>query len=137
VDTYKEIYQCWHDHGVEMIVHHSDSYAATLVPYMIEMGIDIWQGALPNNDIPSLIKQYGDKITIMGDIDSSKIDVEGWTRELVRDEVRRAMDECGPYSFIPCTTQGAPLSNFEGVLDCAIEEVAAYSKECFGNWKRS
>ena len=54
-----------------------------------------------------------------------------------RDEVRRAMDECGPYNFIPCTTQGAPLSNFEGVLDCAIEEVAAYSKECFGNWKRS
>ena len=23
--------------------HHSDSYAATLVPYMIEMGVDIWQ----------------------------------------------------------------------------------------------
>ena len=46
MDTYKEIYKYWHDHGVEMIVHHSDSYAATLVPYMIEMGIDIWQGAL-------------------------------------------------------------------------------------------
>ena len=30
--------------GVDVIVHHSDSYAATLVPYMIEMGIDVWQG---------------------------------------------------------------------------------------------
>ena len=28
-------------------MHHSDSYAANLVPFMIEMGIDIWQGLFP------------------------------------------------------------------------------------------
>ncbi|MDR3343524.1 MAG: hypothetical protein LBT14_12230 [Treponema sp.] len=31
-------------HGVEIIVHHSDSYTANLVPQMIEMGIDVFQG---------------------------------------------------------------------------------------------
>ena len=44
--AYKDIYGCYKENGVELIVHHSDSYAATLVPYMIEMGIDIWQGVM-------------------------------------------------------------------------------------------
>ena len=38
--SYKKIYGYYKSHGVELIVHHSDSYAATLVPYMIDMGID-------------------------------------------------------------------------------------------------
>ena len=32
------------------LVHHSDSYAATLVPSMIEMGIDVWQGCMETNN---------------------------------------------------------------------------------------
>jgi uroporphyrinogen-III decarboxylase len=37
LEPYKQIYGYYHDHGVELIFHHADSYAATLVPYMIEM----------------------------------------------------------------------------------------------------
>ena len=44
LDAYKKVYGYYKDHGVQLIVHHSDSYAANLVPSMIEMGIDIWQG---------------------------------------------------------------------------------------------
>ena len=44
LEPYKEIYKYYKDHGVEYIVHHSDSYAATLVPSMIEMGIDVYPG---------------------------------------------------------------------------------------------
>ena len=39
LDSYKQIYGYYKDHGVKYVVHHSDSYAATLVPDMIEMGI--------------------------------------------------------------------------------------------------
>ena len=49
-------------------------YSANLVPQMIEMGIDVWQGALSVNDIPALIKKYGDKISIMGGIDNGILD---------------------------------------------------------------
>jgi len=58
--AYKKIYGFYKANGVELIVHHSDSYAANLVPHMIEMGIDIWQGVMTTNNIPDLIKQYGE-----------------------------------------------------------------------------
>ena len=55
--AYKKIYKRYRDNGVELIVHHSDSYAATLVPYMIEMGVDIWQGVMTTNNVPELIQK--------------------------------------------------------------------------------
>ena len=93
--AYKEIYGYYKAHGVELIVHHSDSYAATLVPYMIDMGIDIWQGVMTTNNIPELIKKYGGKISFMGGIDSAKIDYEGWSKDVIAKEVKRACDENG------------------------------------------
>lgn len=66
VGPYKEIYGYYHDHGVELVIHHSDSYAATFVPAMIDMGIDIWQGCFSTNNMPEMIKKYGGKISFMG-----------------------------------------------------------------------
>jgi uroporphyrinogen-III decarboxylase len=53
VPAYKKIYGFWKKNGVQLIVHHSDSYAANLVPGMIEMGVDIFQGAVSENNIRS------------------------------------------------------------------------------------
>ena len=131
LDAYKEVYGYYKAHGVELIVHHSDSYAATLVPEMIEMGIDIWQGVMTSNNIPELIKQYGGKISFMGGIDSAAIDYPGWTREVVRAEVRKACDACGKLYFIPGASQGLAMSTFPGVYEATTEEIAAYSKEVF------
>jgi uroporphyrinogen-III decarboxylase len=36
VPAYKKIYGTYRENGVELVIHHSDSYAANLVPYMIE-----------------------------------------------------------------------------------------------------
>ena len=131
LDAYKEIYGYYKSHGVELVVHHSDSYAATLVPDMIEMGIDIWQGVMTSNNIPRLIREYGPQISFMGGIDSAAIDYPGWTREKVRAEVRRCCDECGKLYFIPGASQGLAMSTFPGVYDATSEEIAAYSKEVF------
>ena len=129
--AYKKIYGCYRENGVELIVHHSDSYAETLVPYMIEMGIDIWQGVMTTNNIPEMIRKYGGQISFMGGIDSATIDNPGWTREKVAQEVRRACTEYGKLYFIPGASQGLPISNFEGVYEATSEEIEKMSKEMF------
>ena len=129
--AYMKIYHYYKEHGVQLIVHHSDSYAATLVPDMIDMGIDVWQGVMRTNDIPSLIKQYGGKITFMGGIDSATVDYEGWTEEEVAKQVRAACESCGTKFFIPCTSQGLPISTYPGVYEAVSREVDKMSREMF------
>ncbi len=104
LEPYKEIYGYYKSHGVEYIVHHSDSYAATLVPDMIEMGIDVYQGCMETNHVPELIKKYGDKISFMGVIENAFVDFEDWTDENCEAVVRRVCDECGMHSLLkpPC-----------------------------------
>ena len=121
--AYKRVYGYYKDHGVELIIHHSDSYAATLVPYMIEMGVDVWQGCMCTNNIPELIKNYGEKLTIMGGIDSAAVDRADWTPDMVEHEVCRVCDECGSRHFIPCITQGINVSTYPGVYDCVSEVI--------------
>ena len=129
--SYKELYGYYHDHGVDLVVHHSDSYAATLVPYMIDMGVNIWQGVMRVNDIPALIEKCGDKISFMGGLDSTVVDVPNWTPELIRSEVEKTCEQNGPLSFIPCATQGMAISTFPGVYDTIHDEIDRYSKIYF------
>lgn len=127
LEPYKLIYGRYKENGVECIVHHSDSYAETLVPYMIEMGIDVWQGVMRTNDIKKCIEQYGDKITFMGAVDSATVDYEGWTEDVIRQRVREACDAYGPMHFIPCQSQGLHFSTFPGVYDCINDMIDEYS----------
>lgn len=129
--AYQKVYGYYKSHGVELIVHHSDSYAATLVPDMIDMGIDIWQGVMNSNNIPELIKQYGGKISFMGGIDSASVDYEGWTEEAVAREVERACTECGKYYFIPNASQGLPVSIFPGVYEAIDRQIDVMSQRLF------
>ena len=129
--AYKKVYGYYKAHGVEIIMHHSDSYAATLVPYMIDMGIDIWQGVMRSNDIGSLIKKYGGQISFMGGIDSATVDFPGWTEEIVANRVKEACEEFGKLYFIPSASQGLPLSNYPGVYEALTREIDAMSKKMF------
>jgi hypothetical protein len=132
VEPYKKIYGYYHDHGVELIFHHADSYSATLVPDMIEMGIDVWQGCMETNNVPELVKKYGGKITFMGDIDNKSMDFPGWTREDCAKAARRACSRNGSKYFIPCITQGGPGSVYPGAYAVLTEEIDKYSEEVFG-----
>lgn len=133
VEPYKEIYGYYHNHGVDLVIHHSDSYAATFVPDMIEMGIDIWQGCFSTNNLPELIKKYGGKISFMGGIENMLVDYEGWNREAIHDVVYRTLDECGNKYFIPCIAQGGPGSIYKGVYATMGEEIDRYNVEKFGH----
>ena len=132
LDAYKQIYGYYHDHGVELIIHHSDSYAANLVPSMIEMGIDVWQGCMATNNLPELIKKYGDKIAFMGGIENRAVDFEGWTDENCEAVVRKMCGECGTKSFIPCIAQGGPGSVYPGVYASLSSAIDKLNEEQFG-----
>ena len=129
--AYKKIYGYYKANGVEVIIHHSDSYAANLVPEMIEMGIDVFQGCVTTNNVPELIKQYGGKISFMGDINNGVVDIKDWTPELVEREVRRACETCGKHYFIPCLTAGGPGSVYDGVYAETTKVIDKLSKEMF------
>lgn len=127
--AYEKIYGYWKANGVQLIIHHSDSYGANLVPSMIRMGIDIWQGCMYGNNIPELVKKYGGKISFQGGIDNGKVDKTDWKKEEVEAEVRKVIREVGSKNyFIPATVMGEPGSVFPGVYDyisdviCAVNE---------------
>jgi uroporphyrinogen-III decarboxylase len=131
VEPYKKAYKFWRDNGVELIVHHSDSYAANLVPHMIDMGIDIWQGVMTTNNTPELIEEFGGQISFMGEIDSNQVDVPEWKPEVIAQHVEKACKSCGKHYFIPCLTQGLNLSSFHGVYESASEAIDRMSRELF------
>ncbi|MDR0917186.1 MAG: uroporphyrinogen decarboxylase [Oscillospiraceae bacterium] len=125
--SYKKIYGYFKSRGVELVVHHSDSYAATLIPDMIDVGIDVFQGCLDTNNVPELIKKYGGKMSFMGAINNGVVDVPHWTAELVADYVEKTCRDCGTLYFIPCCTAGGPGTSYSGVYEKVSEEIARMS----------
>ena len=95
IEPYKEIYGYYKSHGVDYIVHHSDSYAATLVPSMIEMGIDVFQGCMETNKVDELLPKYGDQISSWDVFENIICDKEDWTDESVETYVRQVCDKYG------------------------------------------
>ena len=123
LESYKQIYGYYRENGVELIVHHSDSYAATLVPYMIEMGIDIWQGVLDTNNIPDLIDRYGGQISFHGGLNNGVYDVENWSYEAIEEGLVKLYESVEPGRFlIPGLCAGGPGSVYPEVY-AAVDEV--------------
>ena len=97
---------------------------------MADMHIDIWQGALPSNDIPALQRHLmGRKPYLMGGIDAGIVDNPFATEEEVRQEVQRAIhDSEGLPGFIPCITYGLPESIRPGIFEMISEEIEKYNQ---------
>ncbi|MDR2501980.1 MAG: uroporphyrinogen decarboxylase [Oscillospiraceae bacterium] len=129
--SYRKIYGYYKDHGVELIFHHSDSYAATLIEDMIDMQIDVFQGCVDTNNVPELIRKYGGKISFMGAINNGIVDVPDWTPKLISDTVEQVCRDCGRHYFIPCCTAGGPGSAYPGVYEAVSSEIARMSAELF------
>jgi len=101
-----EIVQAAHDNNI-LFMHHADCYCQPIVEDMLEMGIDIWQGAIPQNDIVEIQRITGGKLPMIGGIDGPKIDVESITEDEIRAEVRRAIDTyCPAGRFFPSIANG-------------------------------
>jgi hypothetical protein len=133
LDAYKQIYGYYHDHGVELIFHHSDSYCANLVDDMIEMGIDVWQGCMYSNNVPELVKKYQGKIAFMGMIDNKQVDFDGWTYADCEKAALNAINQVDCLTgFIPCITQGGPGSLYTGTYQGLWDAIDKYNRDTFG-----
>ena len=130
-ERYRKLYAYMHELGI-IVVHHADCHCAAIAEDMAEIGVDVWQGVIPDNDIVSLQKKLKGSMVLMGGIDS-RIDHKDWTEEEVRRETRRACSEYGKAgSFIPCLTYGGPTSIFPGVTETIVDEIHRYNQEICG-----
>ncbi|NLA85902.1 MAG: uroporphyrinogen decarboxylase (URO-D) [Clostridiales bacterium] len=128
---YKKLYDYLHANGV-MVIHHSDSFCEPIAEDMAEIGVDVWQGVLPSNDIKKLTKQLDGRMALMGGIDSA-IDARDVTAAEVRAEVQHACKEYGSLPhFMPGHTYGGPGTVFPNVEQMIIDEIDRYNKEHFG-----
>ncbi|MDD3218792.1 MAG: uroporphyrinogen decarboxylase family protein [Lachnospiraceae bacterium] len=126
---YAKTYKYMKDHDV-IIMHHADSFLEPIIEDMVELGIDIWQGVLPENDIPKLQKQLNGRMTLMGGIDASIVDRADATEEEIRTEVKRACEAYGPGGhFIPCITYGGPGCLFPHVDPIIDDEIDKYNQK--------
>ncbi|MDR0489999.1 MAG: uroporphyrinogen decarboxylase (URO-D) [Oscillospiraceae bacterium] len=130
-EPWREIFKTIKSRGV-ITMHHADSYCEPIVKDMVDLGIDIWQGVLPSNDIMKIKKETDHKLVLMGGIDASIVDRADWTEDVVRAETERA---CREYRdggmFIPCLTYGGEGSIFPGVNDCIMDEIRKQDKIYF------
>jgi hypothetical protein len=130
-EPYRKLYKYLKEQNV-IVMHHADSYCEPLVEDMAEIGVDIWQGVLPTNNIKAISEKVGDKMLLMGGIDSV-IDREDASEEEIRKEARRACEEYGHLKgFWPGITYGGPGTIYPQVEGIVIDEINRYNQERFG-----
>ena len=131
--NYQKTYDYLHDHGV-VIIHHCDSFCEPIVEDMVDLHIDVWQGVLPQNDIPKLQKIINGRMCLMGGIDAAIVDRDDSTEEEIRTETRRVCKEYAEAGcFIPCITYGGAGCIHHSTDVFIDDEIEKCSKEFFGN----
>ncbi len=124
VHRYKEIFDYIHKRGGYTMIH-TDGKIDDLIPYYIEMGLDMLQGLEPAADVDliDLNERYGDKISWNGNIDVSRLLPYGTPAE-VRAESERIIKAVAPsynIAFGGCTDifEIHPIENIETMYDTA------------------
>ena len=108
-------------------IHHADSYLVPIVEDMVELGIQAWQGVLPENNIPALERQLSGRMVLMGGIGAA-IDRADAEEDEIRAYVDQVLSEnCPGGHFIPCITYGAPGTVFPHVDPVIDSEIDRYN----------
>jgi len=126
-EPYRRFYGYIREQGV-IAIHHADSYLAPIVEDMAEIGIQVWQGVLPENDIPALQQRLGGSMVLMGGIGAA-IDREDACEEEVRRYVHDALHEyCPGGHFIPSITYGLSGTVYKHVDPWIDDEIRKYNE---------
>ena len=124
---HREIVKTAHDCGI-MFMHHADCICQPIVEDMVEIGIDIWQGTIAQNDICEIQRVTKGKLPMIGGIDGPKIDVTGISEEEIRAEVRRAFDTyCPGGKFFPSVPYGRCFLEWNN--DIYRDELEKYGRQ--------
>ena len=128
-EPYRRFYGYIRSRGV-IAIHHADSYLAPIIDDMAEIGIQVWQGVLPENNIPALQRQLQGKMVLMGGIGAA-IDRGDAGEEEVRAYVHDALEEyCPGGHFIPSITYGLAGTVYKHVDPWIDDEIRKYNERC-------
>lgn len=84
-----------HDTGA-LYIHHADCICEPIVDDMIEIGIDVWQGAIPQNDILAIQEHTKGKFPLQGGVDIPSLDIPNMPEEDIRANIRNVIDTYVP-----------------------------------------
>ena len=105
-----------------------DAYLADIVDDMAEIGIQVWQGTLPENNIPALQKHLRGRLVLMGGMGAA-IDRADATPEEITAYAEKTLRDCCPGGhFIPSITYGLPgavYPHIDQYIDRAIDDYNA------------
>ena len=128
-EPYRRFYGYIRERGV-IAIHHADSYLVPIVEDMAEIGIQVWQGVLPENDIPALQEKLGGRMVLMGGIGAA-IDRADADEEEVRSYVHDALHRyCPGGHFIPSITYGLAGTVYKHVDPWIDDEIKKYNEGC-------
>ena len=123
----KEISDVIHECGM-LYMHHADCICQPIVTDMVEIGVDIWQGVIAQNDIPEIQRVTEGKLAMCGGIDGPKIDIADISEEAIRAEVRRAIDTyCPAGRFFPSIPNGVCFREWNNAI--VMDELAKYGRQ--------
>lgn len=122
-----EIAETIHDCGM-LYVHHADCICEPIVEDMVEIGVDIWQGVIPQNDIVGIQRRTGGKLAMIGGIDGPKLDVADISEEEIRRSVDEAIDTyCAAGRFFPGIPNGQCYREWNDVI--VKDELAKHGRQ--------
>jgi hypothetical protein len=120
--------QVAHAHGKPFIQHLDGNTEAVLPMLINEVGIDGYHSIEPSAgmDIAEVKREYGDRITLLGNIDCGGVLVNG-TPEQVQEATRAVIRAAAPGGGFVLASSNAihdaiPMENLEAMLDTAREE---------------
>ncbi|RBP59709.1 uroporphyrinogen decarboxylase [Alkalibaculum bacchi] len=123
----KEIADVIHECGM-IYMHHADCICQPIVEDMVEIGVDIWQGVIAQNDIVEIQRITEGKLAMVGGIDAPKIDIENITEEEIRAEVRRAIDTyCPAGRFYPSIPNAVCYREWNNSI--VMDELESYGRK--------
>jgi hypothetical protein len=126
----KRIYDCAKDRRI-LINQHSCGKIEAIFSDVVELGADMWNPCQPCNDLARLKRDYGDRISFHGGMDSQFVlDRPGVTAEEIRAEARRLIDILAPGGgYIAGPSQRVPR---DPTLVAALrDEVRRYGRDAY------
>jgi len=126
----KRIYDAAKELGI-IINQHSCGKIEAVFADMVEMGADIWNPCQPCNDLAELKKQYGEKISFCGGIDSQFVlGRKGVTTAEVRTEVRLRINQMAKGGgYIASPSHGVPYD--QKLIDAMNDEISNYGRKFY------
>ena len=123
----QEISDAIHEENM-IYMHHADCICQPLVTDMVDIGVDIWQGVIAQNDIVKIQEITQGKLAMVGGIDGPAIDIDGISEEAIREEVRRAIDTyCERGRFFPGIPNGVCFREWNNSI--FMDELEKYGRQ--------